>query len=578
MNVEAICPLCFASNVVSSELRGKKYYCESCEEPFIVNWKSRTTSKKRTKKASEAEAQPAIVLPTHDEPPVVRPYNPPVARLIPLDDPEPVATPQPAAVPVPVPMPTARAVEVEVVEEPKVERKPGKKPGQPEKKPGQLPATKKKVKKAPSRGVPILVILGIAGGAFVLLMVAGMGGWWVWKRWHPSSVALGPGPTAPVDDRPERQIPPPDAPAETKRADPKPDSRREPPKVAPAGWKAKPDPGSKFAVGDLKQPIKVGGTIPTILFPTQASPFVAVTAGPQEIQVWDLSRGMQSGKVLERLSAATVPPVLSPDGNYLAMISTEHPGTVNVRFVGAVNSTTTTVKTILVSPTLAVDYFDFCAPGKILTCHSAAGKKLYEVWGVSTGKREHEVEGPDFFDRDALAISPGGKYLALAGSESVTLYELETGAQAGRLDLPKAGASRSWACRGLSFSPDGTGLAGIFRTAIGGKASLLSWDVPLAFLRVERELITEGQAPATLTTTYRGHAIDWVGEQEGWLLYGTYALDHDGKRVGTFTHAKADEDAGPRRLIGPAHIAVPTLGAGGSHVLQLEPFRLKDLK
>jgi hypothetical protein len=571
MNVEAICPVCFASNVVSAELRGKKYYCESCEEPFIVNWKSKTTSKKRTKRVSEAESPPVTVLPTNDEPPVVRPYNPPVAKLIPLDDPEPVAVPQPTAVPVPVP--TARPVEVEVVDEPEVERKPEKK------KPRDLPATKKKVKKAKSRGVPVLVILGIAGGAFVLLMVAGMGGWWAWKRWHANSTVLGPGPTAPVDDRPERNNPPPDVAPDTRREDPKGDSRRDPPKVAPAGWKAKADPpASKFVVRDLKQPIKVGGTIPTILFPTQSSPFVALTAGPQEIQVWDLEKGTQSGKVLQRLSAATVPPVLSPDGEYLAMVSTEHPGKVDVCFVGSVNSTSTTLKTIKVSPTLAVDYLDFCAPGKLLTCHSAAGKKLYEVWHVQTGKREHEVEGPDFFDRDALAISPGGKYLALAGIESVTLYELESGAQAGRLDLPKVGASRSWICRGLSFSPDGASLAGIFRTTNGAKASLLSWDVSLAFLHGDYELTTEGRAPASLTTTYRGHAIDWVGEQEGWLLYGTYALDHDGKRVGTFTPAKPDEDAGPRRLIGPAHIAVPSLGAGGSHVLQLEPFRLKNLK
>jgi hypothetical protein len=518
-------------------------------------------------------------LPAHDEPPIIRPYNPPVAKLIPLDDPEPVATPQPTAVPIPVPraveipVPAARPVEVEAVDEPEVKSKP-------EKKPGKLPATKKKVKKAPARGVPILVVLGIAGGVLVLLMVAGMGGWWMWKRWHGNSTVLGPGPTAPVDDQPERHNPPPDVVKETRREDSKVDSRRETPKVAPAGWKAKADPpGTKFAVGDLKQPIKIGGNNPTVLFPTQSSPFVAVTAGPQEIQVWDLERGTQSGKVLERWSTATVPPALSPDGKYLAMVSAEHPGKVDVRLVGSVNSTSTDSVTIRVSPTLAVDYFDFCAPGKLLTCHSAAGKKLYQVWRVDTQKADqHEVEGPDFFDRDALAISPGGKYLALAGSESVTLYEIETGAPAGRLDLPKAGATRSWTCRALSFSPDGSTLAGIFRTTTGGKASLLSWDVSLAFLRGEYELNTEGRAPASLTTTYRGHVIDWVGDQEGWLLYGTYALDRDGKRVGTFTPSKPDEDAGPRRLIGPAHIAVPSLGAGGSHVLQLEPFRLKDLK
>src|SRR5438876_3022021 len=46
MYVEAICPLCFAAHVVPAEMRGEKYRCDECEEVFIVNKKSRKTSKR----------------------------------------------------------------------------------------------------------------------------------------------------------------------------------------------------------------------------------------------------------------------------------------------------------------------------------------------------------------------------------------------------------------------------------------------------------------------------------------------------------------------------------------------------
>src|SRR5437773_2208543 len=78
MYVEATCPLCLATHILPIEMRGEKYRCEECEEVFIVNRRSKRTSKKppRPRKVRAAddleEATPANepdVLPVATESP-----------------------------------------------------------------------------------------------------------------------------------------------------------------------------------------------------------------------------------------------------------------------------------------------------------------------------------------------------------------------------------------------------------------------------------------------------------------------------------------------------------------------------
>src|SRR5262245_38301187 len=59
MYVEAICPLCLASHVLSEDMRGEKHRCEECEEVFVVSRKSKRTNKKppRPRQVKAADEQ-----------------------------------------------------------------------------------------------------------------------------------------------------------------------------------------------------------------------------------------------------------------------------------------------------------------------------------------------------------------------------------------------------------------------------------------------------------------------------------------------------------------------------------------
>ena len=137
--------------------------------------------------------------------------------------------------------------------------------------------------------------------------------------------------------------------------------------------------------------------------------------------------------------------------------------------------------------------------------------------------------------------------------------------------------ARNWLfpCRGLSFSPDGSELAGFFQ--VEEKSRLVSWDVA----RGESVFDVTFPAPQLWVGTqtgYKGHVLGWVGDRRGWLLYGQMFIDRKADKVGPAPAGLLAADQPLRRMVGPDHMATLPGGFGGRKVLtvsRFDPDRLK---
>jgi hypothetical protein len=581
MYVEAICPLCFATHILPEDLRGEEYRCEHCEELFIVNRKSKRTSKRpprppQVKPADEPDGEVLAVEPVEMLPEAKRaPQAPP--KKVAADDDEVLEIPDDAL------QPERRVVKTAPTPKRRAEKdedRPRKRRFDDEEEDDERPRRRP----APSSGVPVALVVGFSAGAVFLLGLIAVGAWWLFSgrdpdKPQPQAQAQPParndfqgamkGPVPPQEAPPPKQEPPPAAPPPKQEPPPAAPPRAEPPAV----WNVKADPPAAAVKlpADFKKEIKAPGPMPQIVFPKQSSPFVAIGSNlrvDDERQVWSLQSGQMTGKVVGSVRTINgVPPVLSPDGAYLAY--PEQPTTVAVWAPGPGKKVSVEVGDGFLS-----DYTDF-AGDKLLTLRRVNNALTFQTWDPTTGQHVFSFTPPGRLAiprHDALAVSPGGGYLALAARETLWVYDVNTGAVAGERPLPKWEPGRAYTCHGLSFSPDGRELAGVFFTA-AALPHMVCWDAATGDV-VSDTTFPQALPAAGVQSVYRGHVIDWVGDRRGWLLFGYTLVDRTKDGSATFLPTPpAVGSPVPRHMIGPAHVATLTPGGrAGEKVLTVTPF------
>jgi hypothetical protein len=348
--------------------------------------------------------------------------------------------------------------------------------------------------------------------------------------------------------------------------------KKEPPRAEPpAVWAVKADPPAAPVKlpADFKKEVAAPGALAQLRFPAGLSPFVLIGTNlraEDERQVWNLQTGQMTGKVVGKIDSSR-PPILSPDGAHVAFH--DRPGTVDVWAPGPGKKVT-----IDVGAGLLTDYTDF-AGGKLLTARKVGTALQFQLWDVATGQSVLTFVPPGTqtgISRDGFAVSPGGAYLALASRESLLIFDLKAGTLVGQRAMPKWEPGRIVSCHGLSFSPDGSELAGLFYGTVS-PMHLVCWDV------AKGEVVSENSVPldrpqAGTLAVYRGHVLDWVGDRRGWLLYG-YTMVERGKD-GSATFLPQPPQTGspiPRHLVGPGHVATLAAAAKpGEFVLTVRPF------
>jgi WD40 repeat protein len=251
----------------------------------------------------------------------------------------------------------------------------------------------------------------------------------------------------------------------------------------------------------------------------------------------------------------------SQDGQFLLTESAAAPAAANVqtRSIDIYSfKTSSRVQTIVASPTPAfIGQLGFAKGNQPVTARYIGQGDMISVWDIQTGKLAREILGPPSFRREAATISPGGRYLALVSNDSsLIVYDLTTGTKAGELLIPKTDAVYL-SPEGLSFSPDGTEIAGLFTG--GTESKLLVWDLVKCEIVVDHTLVGNPKLNIPGAQSYKGRAVDWLPDGSAWLLFGHSLVDRAGGRiVWNFQSQPGDFSPDPRMLIDEDHMIITT--------------------
>ncbi len=234
----------------------------------------------------------------------------------------------------------------------------------------------------------------------------------------------------------------------------------------------------------------VSVSLRSILVPATPSPLMAIRFSDGQADLWDLSTGESSGGC--QLSKSNGPAALSPDGRWIAEIEK---GYLNLYATSA-------DKPHKIVQTAAPSYVHvaplFARAGVVLVEDAAI-----RVYDPATGacKREFLTAEKTL---QAVAISPGGRYLAFWGGQRIIqIIDLDRGRLAGTI----RSLFDAYTQTELAFSPDGAQLAAYLSV---GPENILLWDVATG----------DGLPSRKVVNSVGNRSLSWLGDSGGWLLGG----------------------------------------------------------
>ena len=286
-----------------------------------------------------------------------------------------------------------------------------------------------------------------------------------------------------------------------------------------------------------------------VLYPSTPGPFVAIGKNffDNDVrQVWDVSTRKLVGTFKGQLGLDDKTLALSGDGAYLA-------GKPNSRKTVEVRATRNgrMVQSFDVDSPF-VDFIDFASHDRVL--FGRLQDKKLQVCDIKSGDKVCDVALVREADKDAVALSPGRAYLAVASWHDGTLrvYDLANGQVVGEAPTPKKNG-QNVRCFGMGFSADGTELAGLFEYF--GAYRVVCWNVLDGKMLADFDLGKEIQRP----TFYASRGIDWFPDKSALLVLGYAIVDRStGKKVWTLPFDAQNFKVGPRRFLDDDHALVVT--------------------
>jgi len=286
-----------------------------------------------------------------------------------------------------------------------------------------------------------------------------------------------------------------------------------------------------------------------IVYPSTPSRFVVIGKNffDNDVrQVWDLAARKQVGQFRGKLGLDDRSVALSGDGAYLAGKTTHRPS-VEVR-----QTRNGRVAQSFDTDSPFVDFVDFAAGDRVV--FGRLQDRKLQVCDIKSGDKVCDLALVKEADREAVAFSPGAKYLAVAswGDGTLRVYDLATGKVVGEAPTPKKNG-QNVRCFGLAFAPDGSELAGLFEYF--GQHRVVCWNAADGKMAADFDLGKEITRP----TFYKDRGIDWFPDRSAWLVLGHAVVDREaGKKVWVIPFDNQNFKVSPRRFLDNEHAMIVT--------------------
>lgn len=331
---------------------------------------------------------------------------------------------------------------------------------------------------------------------------------------------------------------------------------------APLPWRAAPDPDPAAAEMALSRRLAI--ELPnsySLHVPHRPSRFLAVEPwSTHDYRLYDLSTGDKAGQIPGDLDLAMRHPAISPDGKYLAGEMKDPRGVVGVWSF----ATGMLVKqAALPREFRSSDWLAFCGPEKLVVVTTSDSRVQGLVWDLAADREtarfstQHPLGTQDTLGGEYLALSPGGRYLAVLANLALHVFDLTTGEQVGRAPVPNPRA-QSIHDRlepvAVAFSPDGAEVAALYSILTYQRHYLTVWDFATGQTRLFRPYDDFNLVERNSTRGYDGRPLVWAPDKSCLLYKGHVLLD---RATGAPVWQFPQTEAGERLLLGLDRMVLP---------------------
>jgi WD40 repeat protein len=295
--------------------------------------------------------------------------------------------------------------------------------------------------------------------------------------------------------------------------------------TSPAAWDVQADPPAQPVslddVKDIAITIQANYDSHNVVLPTAPSPYVVIGRNHDQNEsreLWDLKQKKMVARVRGKVGIEK-PLALSADGAYLAG---------NVPFKNQVVVLDLKSNKLLGQfdfPQHKPDYIDFAGNQTLVLGFFWGGQVV--IYDLTKPDQPRATIKVDRFEKEATATSPGGRYVATTSNHALHVYSTEDGREVAMEPLPKGENNWDLNGKGMAFSPDGKELVALAEAF--GKFYLLLWDATNGKLMAQHGPY---QREEIKQHGYEGQAVQWLPNQDGWLVYGEAMIERQsGKKV-----------------------------------------------
>jgi hypothetical protein len=292
-------------------------------------------------------------------------------------------------------------------------------------------------------------------------------------------------------------------------------------------------PGHKIQI-----PIPEGPS-PEITFPATPGSVVCVGNvgnGREYREFWDLrtvqrlgsTRGLKT--MFENLDGDfRVISAISPDGSYFV---TQGQGPLDLVVWDIHGAKPLGVLPLKREPTAGLVWGAFAGRASLVACGSGVPMQVLAV-PASSQKDLERFPSEREYDRHSLALSPGGRFLAvihnLPNGKIIKVFDLQTGSPSGWIAVPNIAAPGTQVQGSLAFSADGAELAALFEGPFF--AQLLCWSVADRSLVEQIDFGGSVRGILQATVPYLNKPLDWFPDRRRWLVCGQGIVDRSSRKL-----------------------------------------------